>query len=129
LELPPDWTATELLIAALVARYHRGAPPTTQESYAALSGEDQHLVDCLGGILRFADSLDSQHDHTIRSIAVSQNDGRTDIIADGYIARSKQAEKIAAARHVLEYTFNTALLVHESGENQSASNKQYWVSI
>jgi CHAD domain-containing protein len=124
LEVPPGWSATDLLIAALVARYHRGALPTKQERYAALSCEDQHLVDCLGGILRLADSLDSQHDQTIRAITVSQSDGRTDIIADGYIARSKQAEKIAAARHVLEYTFDTALLVHESREHQAARNNQ-----
>lgn len=120
-EVPPGWSATDLLIAALVSRYHRGALPTTQKRYAALSPEDQHLVDCLGGILRLADSLDSQHDHAIRGIAVSQSEGRTDIIADGYVARSKQAEKIAAARHLLENAFDTALLVRESSEYQVAN--------
>ncbi len=124
LEVPPGWSATEMTMAALVARYHRGALPTTQEGYAALSSEDQHLVDCLGGILRLADSLDSQHDHAIRAIAVSHSEGRTDIIADGYIPRSKQAEKIAAARHVLEYAFDTALLVHESGEHRAGNSEQ-----
>jgi hypothetical protein len=104
-----------------VARYHRGALPSTQKRYAALTPEDQHLVDCLGGILRLADSLDSRHDHAIRGIAVSQSDGRTDIIADGYVARSKQAEKIAAARHLLENAFGTALLVRESSEQPIAS--------
>ena len=111
LEVPPGWSATDLLLAALVARYHRGALPSSQQTYAALAPEDQHLVDCLGGILRLADSLDSQHDHAIRTIAVIQNHGRTDIIADGYDPRSKQAEKIAAARHLLEQAFGTALLV------------------
>jgi exopolyphosphatase/guanosine-5'-triphosphate,3'-diphosphate pyrophosphatase len=116
LEVPPGWSATDLLIAALVIRYHRGALPTSQERYAALSPGDQHLVDCLGGILRLADSLDSQHDHKIRAIAVSQNGVRTDVIAAGYVARSKHAESIAAARHVLEYAFDIALLVHESSD-------------
>ena len=37
LEIPPGWSATDLMIAALVARYHRGALPTTQKRYAALS--------------------------------------------------------------------------------------------
>jgi CHAD domain-containing protein len=120
LEVPPGWSATDLLVSALVARYHRGALPSTQKRYAALSLEDQHLVDCLGGILRLADSLDSQHDHAIRGIAVSHIDGRTDIIADGYDPRSKQAEKIAAARHLLEHAFDTALLVRESIEPQAA---------
>ncbi len=120
LEVPPGWSVTDLLIAALVSRYHRGALPTTQRRYVALSPEDQHLVDCLGGILRLADSLDSESDHAIRGIAVSQSDGRTSIIADGYVPRSKQAEKIAAARHLLESAFDTALLVRESSEHQAA---------
>lgn len=42
---------------------------------------------CLGGILRLAVSLDSQHNLAIRGIAMSQSDGRTDIIADGYDPR------------------------------------------
>jgi CHAD domain-containing protein len=123
-EVPPGWSATDLLIAASVARYHRGALPTAQKRDAALSSVDLHLVDCLGGILRLAHSLDSQHDHAIRGIAVRQSDGRTDIIADGYVPRSRQAEKIAAARHVLEDAFDTALRVRESREYQAASNKK-----
>lgn len=124
LEVPPGWSATDLLIAALVARYHRGALPTKQKRYASLSSEDQHLVDRLGGILRFADSLDCRHDRAIRAIAVSQTAGRTDIIAEGYVARSKQAEKIAAARHVLEDVFQTALLVHGSTPQPAATDRQ-----
>lgn len=121
LEVPPGWSATSLLVAALVARYHRGALPANQRRYAALSPEDQHLVDCLGGILRLADSFDSRHDHAIRGISISQSNGRTEIVADGYVARSKQAEKIAAARHLLESAFGTALLVRESSEPQPAT--------
>ncbi len=128
LEVPPGWSATDMLIAALVACYHRGALPTTKKSYAALSSEDRHLIDSLGGILRLADSLDSQHDHAICTIAISQTDGHIDIIADGYVPRSKQAEKIAAARHVLEDVFQIALLVHGSREYPVASHKQATIS-
>lgn len=124
LEIPPGWSATELTIAALVARYHRGALPTTHKRYAALSSGEQHLVDGLGGILRLADSLDSGHDRAIRAIAVSQTAGRTDIIAEGYVPRSKQAEKIAAARHVLEDVFQTALLVHGSTQRPAETERQ-----
>jgi CHAD domain-containing protein len=151
LEVPPGWSQTDIFIAALVARYHRGALPASQpaahpaaqlvalpaskqpastqpdsnqpasklQRHASLSPQDQHLVDCLAGILRFADSLDGQHDHAIQSIAITQSGGRTDIFAKGYIARSPQAEKIAAARHLLESTFNTAILVHEASGHQA----------
>jgi exopolyphosphatase/guanosine-5'-triphosphate,3'-diphosphate pyrophosphatase len=114
LEVPPGWSPADLQIAALVARYHRGAMPGAQNRYTALSREDQHLVDCLGGILRFADSLDAEHNQAIRGIAVSQTDGGVDIIVSGYDPRSKQAERIAAARHLLEYAFDATLRVHES---------------
>ncbi|MGC2210880.1 MAG: CHAD domain-containing protein [Candidatus Korobacteraceae bacterium] len=124
LEIPPGWSATDLTIAALVARYHRGALPTTRKRYAALSFADQHLADSLGGILRFADSLDSRHDRAIRAIAVSRTVGRTDIVAEGYVPRSKQAEKIAAARHVLEDVFQTALLVHGSTQHSAATDRR-----
>ena len=60
----------------------------------------------------------------IRAIAVSQTAGRTDIVAEGYVPRSKQAEKIAAARHVLEDVFQTALLVHGSTQHSAATDRQ-----
>jgi CHAD domain-containing protein len=111
LEVPPGWAPADLQIAALVARYHRGTILCDQDRYASLSGEDQHLVDCLGGILRFSDSLDAQHTQAIRGIAVRQTDGCFNVTADGYDPRSKQAEKIAAARHLLEYAFDITLRV------------------
>ena len=124
LELPPGWSATDMTMAALVARYHRGNSPTSQQRYISLSGEEQHSVDCLGGILRFADSLDSRHAHTIRSITVRSGAGRIDILADGYTPRSKQAERIAAARHVLENAIGTALLVRQTSEIPEAGNQR-----
>ena len=95
--------------------------PAAQKRYAALPPETRHRVDCLGGILRLADSLDGQHDQVIRGIAISQSDDRTDIVADGYLPRSKQAEKIAAARHLLENAFGIALLVRESSEHPASN--------
>jgi CHAD domain-containing protein len=122
LKPPPGWSVTDLLIAALVARYYRGALPFGQKAYAALSPEDQHLVDGLCGILRLAYSLDGQRDQAIRGISVNQAHGRFDIIADGYDPRSKQAEKIAAARHLLEQAFDIAFMVCAPGELQVAAD-------
>jgi len=120
LEIPPGWSETDLLIAALVARYHRGALPSVQKTYAALSSENRHLVDCLGGILRLAESLDNPNGPRIREIAVIQEAGRTCILADGYDPRSKQAEKIAGARLLMEQAFDTALVVRQSPKHSAS---------
>jgi exopolyphosphatase/guanosine-5'-triphosphate,3'-diphosphate pyrophosphatase len=102
LEVPPAWSAQDLRIAGLVARYHRGALPARQRQYAALGSKARRLVDCLAGILRLAESLDAPHHRAIRRISVAQSGGRVEILAEGYLPRSKQAEKIAAARYLCE---------------------------
>ncbi len=119
LKPPPGWSDADMLISALVARCQRGALPASRKSYVELSSENQHLADCLGGILRLAESLDGEHDQAIREISVHQGNGRIEIIADGYDPLSKQAEKIAAARHLLEHAFNIALILREPGEQQA----------
>jgi len=55
-------SATELRIAANVARYHRkGEPASHHIEYAVLEKEDQQRVDRLAAILRVADALDREH--------------------------------------------------------------------
>ncbi len=102
LEVPPGWRQQDLLMAGLVARYHRGALPDAQKSYAALPLADRRGVDYLSGVLRLADSLDCAHDGAIRRIAVTNANSIVEIVAEGYHARSKEASQIAAARHLLE---------------------------
>lgn len=52
----------EVTVMALVARYHRGAPPNdTDEHYAALSDRDQRRVRQLTALLRIAEGLDRSH--------------------------------------------------------------------
>jgi CHAD domain-containing protein len=111
LEVPPGWTRQELIMAGLVARYHRGALPDAQKSYTGLPPNDRRCVDYLSGILRLADSFDSRDDHTIRAIRVAHTNNRVEIFADAYRARSKQAIVIAAARHLLEHVCATPVMV------------------
>lgn len=114
LEVPPGWTMQELMMAGLVARYHRGALPDGQKTYAALSPDDRRDVDYLAGVLRLADSFDCEHDNAIRRIRITHTNGIVEIIAEGYRPRSKQATQIAAARHLLEDISTTPVIVRGS---------------
>jgi exopolyphosphatase/guanosine-5'-triphosphate,3'-diphosphate pyrophosphatase len=114
LEVPPGWSANDLRIAALVARYHRGALPRKQRSYVSLGAKERRIVDFLAGILRLANSLDSPHHSGIRQINVVQSAGAVEIFAEGYVARSDQAERIAAARHLLESACGIPVIVREA---------------
>ena len=110
LELPPGWSSEDLALAGLVVRYHRGALPEVQKLYAALPADQRHWVDCLGGILRLAESL-AGHGRCCNSIAVARRNGALEIVAAGYHPRSRQAERIAAERHLLEDACTTAVIL------------------
>lgn len=59
----------DLMLAALVARYHRRASPKpTHQPYASLSNEERVLVRQLSALLRVADALDRSRSQRIRDI-------------------------------------------------------------
>jgi predicted HD phosphohydrolase len=100
---PPGWSADELHMAALIARYHRGAlPAETQSSFAALSPSGQRMVQFLGGILRLACACDHEHDKRIRSLRVESSTPVLTMRAEGYEQSSTLAQHVAAERYLLE---------------------------
>ena len=105
-------TATEISIAALVARYHRGAlPRETQKSFAALSQSRRRLVQFLGGILRLACACDLQHDNQIEQVVVETSTPVFTIRAKGYSEFTALAEHLAAARHLLEAAYHRPIFI------------------
>jgi exopolyphosphatase/guanosine-5'-triphosphate,3'-diphosphate pyrophosphatase len=59
----------DVLLAALVARYHRRATPqSNHEGYAALDREHRIIVSKLAALLRVADALDRSHSQRIADI-------------------------------------------------------------
>jgi CHAD domain-containing protein len=109
---PSGWTSDEISIAALVARYHRGAlPRDTQKSFAALSQSKQRLVQLLGGILRLACACDQQHDKQIRRVEVESSAPALTIRAMGYSEYTSLAEHLAAARHLLELSYHRPVFI------------------
>lgn len=117
LEVPPGWTEQDISMIGLIVRFHRGALPKEQNSYAQLSPDEKCLVDCLSGILRFADSLDSEHDASISGINPVCTSKLIEVVADGYKPRSRNATRIAAARCLLEEVCGVPLLVRNSAQS------------
>jgi len=64
-------TDEERDLVAMIARYHRKAPPgRDHEEFMALRRRDRSLLERLAAILRLADALDRQHAGVVRGIAV-----------------------------------------------------------
>ena len=103
LDVPPGWSALHLHLAGMIARYHRGAPPNEgQKKYAGLRKTARDVVDRLAGVIRLADSVERQRDTAARGVNIARNNGHILITAAGVHDRTPQAERIAAARHLLE---------------------------
>jgi CHAD domain-containing protein len=104
------WKRQEVMVMARVARYHRGALPRISQ-LRSIPRAEWNRVRLLAGILRLANALDDSHDGSIRSIQVKKQDGFLRISALGLRADSAKAERIAAARHLLEVSCGLPVLV------------------
>jgi len=100
---PLGWSAEKLRMAGVVARYHRGALPRGgQKTLAGLTSDQRQTAMTLAGILRLANAFDADRSGRIRRLDLHQKNGFLVIAAEGYSARNRIAEGIAAARHLLE---------------------------
>jgi exopolyphosphatase / guanosine-5'-triphosphate,3'-diphosphate pyrophosphatase len=67
----------DLLLAALVARYHRRASPqSTHEGYNMLDRDDRVAVAKMAALLRVADALDESRSQRIHEIQAAREDDR-----------------------------------------------------
>src|SRR5208282_2948320 len=117
---PLGWSAREMELAAVVARYHRGALPRPQgKTMQLLELPDRRIAMELSGILRLANALDPHHrhlgqenenEHTPR-IEVSLQDRCVAVRVAGYSPLDGAAEGVAAARHLLETVLHRPVLV------------------
>ena len=111
LERPLGWSARELELAAVVARYHRGALPRPQASaMQGLELPDRHLAMQLAGVLRLAKALDPR-DGTAPKVEVELRDRVVRVQSAGYSPLDRSAEEVAAARHLLEMVLRLPVMV------------------
>jgi CHAD domain-containing protein len=121
---PLGYAAKELRLAAMVARYHRGALPNTgQKSFARLTAGQQRRTLLLAGILRLADSLKSQHDGHVKKLSVVKQDSQLLVLVDGYDPRGPAAGRVAVARHLLETLYDLPVLVRPPNASRDLSRR------
>ncbi|MGA8538331.1 MAG: CHAD domain-containing protein, partial [Terriglobales bacterium] len=104
---PLGWSARELELAALVARYHRGALPRPGgKKIQMLQLAEQPAAMELAGVLRLANALDFHDAHdrngNTSRLEVSLQNRFVVVRLPGYSALDRSAEGVAAARHLLE---------------------------
>jgi CHAD domain-containing protein len=112
---PLGWTARELELIAVVARYHRGALPQPRgKTMQALELPDRAIAMELAGILRLANALDAPHGLgpvEAPRLEVSLQDRSVIVRLLRYSALDRSAEGVAAARHLLETVIRRPVLV------------------
>jgi CHAD domain-containing protein len=104
------WTRQEVITMASIARYHRGALPQASR-LRDIPVVQRKIITLLAGILRLANALDDERDGQIKHIKVGQKANYIVIEAEGLRPDSVLAEKIAAARHLLEINCGLPVLV------------------
>jgi CHAD domain-containing protein len=113
---PLGWSARELELAAVVARYHRGALPRPRgKTMLMLELADRPIAMELAGVLRLANALDLRHGHAGNEgaprLEVRLQDRCVEVRAAGYSSLDRSAENVAAARHLLEIVLRRPVLV------------------
>jgi len=108
---PLGWSARELELAAVVARYHRGALPRLRgKAMLRLDLPDRYLALQLAGILRLAKALDPENG-TAPRLDVRVRDRVLQVQCAGYSPMDRSAENVAAARHLLETVLRLPVMV------------------
>jgi CHAD domain-containing protein len=109
---PLSWSQEKMRWVGIVSRYHRGTLPRVgQKTLSGLTPGQRQDVLRLAGILRLANAFDCERKGRIRRLEVHDHNGFLTIAAQGYSARDRMAEKVAAARHLLETVSRHPIMV------------------
>lgn len=78
-----NFSAAQVELIALTARYHRKSPPKLEhEDFVALNVEDRSKVSRLAAILRVADGLDRRHLQWVNDLSVRISPGQIIVLLD-----------------------------------------------
>lgn len=117
LTLPVGCNSEMIRQIALTARFHCGAlPRSNQKAFSATGENERGEIIRLAGILRLANALAD----TLAEgkIGIERSGDVLYINAPQYSSLDKSAEKIAAARHLLEITCKVPILIRQAPAEQ-----------
>jgi exopolyphosphatase/guanosine-5'-triphosphate,3'-diphosphate pyrophosphatase len=107
----------DLLLAAMVARYHRRASPQpTHEGYSMLDRDERVAVAKLSAILRLADSLDESRSQRIGELACTREGGRLVITIPGVEDLSLEQLALKQTGALFEETYGLTVLLRLARE-------------
>jgi CHAD domain-containing protein len=116
-ELPPlPGFSTEFVSrCAIVVRHHAGGLAILEDRALARFEEcERESIIRLTGILRLAEALALYFDPPLARISVHREPGSILVNADGHPGSSRQAEKLARARYLLEVACNQPVFVRSA---------------
>jgi len=118
---PLGWTADDMLLTGLVARYHRGSgPKPEQKTYSTLMPEERDAVNWLAATLRLADALDGEHTGRVAHITVESTHPALMIRAEGYVHEMESAGTLAKKKFLLETLCKTPVIVQPADDQPTA---------
>jgi CHAD domain-containing protein len=108
---PLGLSAETMQMIALVVRFHRGSlPRPDQKALSGLSEEQRKVVVLMSGILRLSDAFDRLQGRRIYRLELKRSGDILYITAPGYTETGASAEKLSAARHLLEVACRLPIL-------------------
>jgi CHAD domain-containing protein len=111
LEPPLGWSREDLRLAALAARYHRGALPSSkQKLFGTLSPSERKETNLLAGILRVAGDL---AESGAAAVKVYDDGPVTLIEADEFDEFSAAAAQLAGDRYLLEMACGKPVMIRK----------------
>ena len=118
------FTAEEIQIIGVAARFHKGAPPKASSAeLAALEPQARKLAMGLVAFLRVADGLDRSHHGIVRALRLARNNGLIEVTVDS-ARRDAELELWAAQRksELWEKCFGRPLYFRTSSDQIRSSH-------
>jgi exopolyphosphatase/guanosine-5'-triphosphate,3'-diphosphate pyrophosphatase len=104
----------DIVIVALVSRYHRhSGPKTDHEAYRALGTDDRIRVNKLAAILRVADALERTHAQRVRKLNLRREPGKLILRLPGLADAAVERIAMESKADLFEQVFGLAVVIDE----------------
>jgi exopolyphosphatase/guanosine-5'-triphosphate,3'-diphosphate pyrophosphatase len=105
----------DLLLIALVARYHRRAlPKPTHEGYASLDWQDRITVAKLAALLRVADALDRSNHQRVKDIECARENSQFVITAESADDLSLEQLALQQKSELFQEVYGMPIVLHRT---------------